>query len=117
METRYLYKGVKGIDERAKAYIEKKLQAIGKLLESILVQEVEIELDKKGKFRLEVMIETPYHLYRGEETAESIEASIDLIEGKLRDQILGDKERLETLRRRGGRSLKKKMVIDEAARF
>lgn len=121
MNIRYLYKEVK-IDDRTKNYITGKVEKLGKFFESYredaeISAEVEIDLDKKGKFRVEVMLQTPYDKYRGDDTTESIEGSIDSVYEELETQILRDKEKITTLRRRGGRSLKKKMVIDEKARF
>lgn len=113
---RLFFKGVR-IDERTEDYIRKRLLTIQKLLVKILRVEVEIDLDKKGKFRVEVMIKNPYKLYRAEDTTESIEGSIDSVTEDLKIQITRDKDRLVTLRRRGGRSVKKKTVIDENARF
>jgi ribosomal subunit interface protein len=82
-----------------------------------ITAEIEIDLDKKGKFRVEVMLHTPYQDYRGEDTTESVEGSIDNVYEELETQIRRDKEKIITLTRRGGRSIKKKMVIDENARF
>lgn len=113
---RLFFKGVK-IDERTEEYIRKRLGYMEKILDKILHVEVEIDLDKKGKFRTEVMVQTPYALYRAEDTTQSIEGSIDAVAEDLKIQINRDKDRLITLRRRGGRSIKKKMAIDENARF
>ncbi len=121
MNIRYLFKEVK-IDDRTKDYIEEKVQKLEKFFKSFhpdaeVSAEVEIDLDKKGKFRVEVMLHTPYEDYRGEDTTESIEGSIDAVYEGLESQIERDKDRIITLSRRGGRSLKKKMVVDEDARF
>jgi ribosomal subunit interface protein len=114
---RLYFKGLK-IDERTQEYVEKRLQAVQKLLEKINRIEVEIDMDKKkNKFRVEVMMKTPFQLYRAEETTESIEGSIDIVCEELRAQIRKDKDRVVSLRRRGGRSLKKKITIDQNARF
>lgn len=113
---RIFFQGVK-IDERTEDYIKKRLAALEKLLDKILRVEVEIDLDKKGKFRAEVMVKTPYKLYRAEDMTESIEGSIDLVVDDIKIQINRDKDRMVTLRRRGGRSIKKKIAIDENARF
>lgn len=113
---RLLMKGLK-IDNRTRDYIEKRLQAVRKMLDNILSVEVEIDLDKKGKFRAEAMVRTPYKLYRAEETTESIEGSIDLVVEQLKVQIRRSKDKITTLRKRGGRSIKKKTVIDNDARF
>jgi ribosomal subunit interface protein len=121
MNIRFLFKEVK-IDDRTESYVTEKIEKLGKFFESFhedakVSAEVEIDLDKKGKFRVEVMLHTPYQDYRGEETTESIEGSIDKVYEELETQIQRDKEKIATLRRRGGRSIKKKMVVDEGARF
>jgi ribosomal subunit interface protein len=113
---KFFFKGVR-IDERTEEYIKKRLNSLEKLLDKILQIEVEIDLDKKGKFRVEVMIKTPYKLYRSEEITESIEGSVDIVENELKTQITKDKGKRKTLIKRGGRSLKKKITLDENARF
>jgi ribosomal subunit interface protein len=121
MNVRFFLKEVK-IDERTEDYVRGKVEKLEKFFKSFrkdaeVSAEVEIELDKKGKFRVELMLNTPYKLYRGEHTTESIEGSMDTVYEELETQIDRDKDKIITLTRRGGRSLKKKMVIDENARF
>jgi len=121
MNIRFLFKEVR-IDDRTKDYVSEKIEKLGKFFrsfkkEAVISAEVEIDLDKKGKFRVEVMLYTPYQKYRGEDTTESIEGSIDSVYEELETQIRRDKDRIITMIRRGGRSLKKKMVVDENARF
>ncbi len=113
---RLFFKDIR-IDGRTEKYIRKRLEGLGKLLKRINHIEVEISLNKKGKFRAEIMVQTPYQLYRVEQTSESVEGSTDMAMDKLKMQIQKDTEKLVTLRRRGSRSIKKKMVIDENARF
>ena len=113
---RLFFKGVK-IDDRTEEYIRKRIGNIEKMLDNIIRVEIEIDLDKKGKFRVEVMVKTPYTLYRAEETTESIEGSVDLVEDELKTQIRRNKDRIITMRKRGGRSIKKKAVLDENSRF
>ncbi len=113
---RMFFRGLE-IDDRTKKYIEKRLGKIRKPLDNITKIEIEIDLDKKGKFRAEIMVKTPYELYRSEETTESVEGSIDIVCGELYNQIMKDKEKLIDLRKRGGRSLKKKMTLDKSARY
>jgi len=115
-QIRLLLKGLK-IDSRTRDYIEKRLQAVRKMLADILRVEVEIDLDKKGKFRAEAMVKTPQKLYRAEEITESVEGSIDLVVEQLKVQVRRSKNKAITLKKRGGRSIKKKTVIDEDARF
>jgi len=121
MNIRFLLKGVK-IDERTENYIRGKVEKLGKFFKSfrrdaVISAEVEIDLDKKGKFRVEVILHTPYKKYRGEDTTESIEGSIDSVYEEIENQIHHNKDRLITLQRRGGRSLKKRMVVDKKARY
>lgn len=113
---RLFFKGVK-IDERTKRYIQKRLETFEKIIDKPFNIEVEIDRDKKGKFRVEVMIKTPYDLFRAEETTESIEGSIDLVSSQIKIQIKKDKDKRETLVKRGGRSIKKKITLDKNARF
>ena len=114
--TRFMFKGVK-IDERTQEYIEKRLESIGKVNGKILQFEVEIDLDKKGKFRVELMVKTPKNLFRSEETTESIEGSTDIAVEEIKTQIIKDKERVTDLRIRGKRSIKKRIVVDKDARL
>jgi ribosomal subunit interface protein len=121
MNIRYLFKEVK-IDDRTKEYVTEKIEKLGKFFQSYhkdakITAEVEIDLDKKGKFRVEVMLFTPYQKYRGEDMTISIEGSVDSVYEELETQIRRDKDKIITLTRRGGRSIKKKMVVDESARF
>jgi len=121
MNIRFLFKDLK-IDDRTQDYVSEKVEKLGKFFQSYhedaeIHAEVEIDMDKKGKFRVEVMLQTPYAKYRGEDTTESIEGSIDSVYEALEQQIMKDKEKIITMTRRGGRSIKKKMVVDEGARF
>ena len=113
---RMFFQGVK-LDEREEKYVIKKLQAVEKVIKNISRIEVEIDYDKKkNNFRVEVMIKTPRKLYRAEDTTESIEGSIDLVEESLKEQAKKDVGKIRTLKMRGRRSLKKKTVVDSGAR-
>jgi ribosomal subunit interface protein len=105
------------IDNRTREYIEKRIEPLSKLEDKILNTEIEIEMDKKGKFRVEIMIKTPYNLYRSEEMSESIEGSADIAVDEIKMQIKKDKDKRRTLMMRGGLSIKKKSSIDKSARF
>lgn len=113
---RFLFKNV-DVEEKTREYILKRLDKVEKILENILQEEVEIEKDKIGQFRVEIMIKTPYKLYRAEETTESIEGSADLAVDSLKIQINRERDKRKTLIERGNRSIKKKNVLDENARF
>ena len=114
--TRYLAKGIE-LDERTNEYIEKRLQRLEKLVDRASRFEVEVSRDKKGKFRVEVMIHTPHNLYRAEETTISVEGSVDIVVDELELQLAKQKTKSRDLKRRGQRSIKKKVVLDKAARF
>lgn len=116
MQTRYLFTGL-DIDDRTREYIEKRLTRIEKLTDELDRFEVEIEKEKRGHFRVEVMIIGPHHQVRAEESTESVEASIDAVADELETQLVRQAEKRETEILRGARSIKKRLVIDENARF
>ena len=114
--VRFMCKDV-SLDQRTQDYIYKRIEKLNKFNGKILEYEVEIIMDKKGKFRVELMVKTPYKLYRTEETTESVEGSIDIVVDEMKNQIVKDKDKIKELRERGARSIKKKTVIAEEARF
>ena len=116
MNTRFLFKGV-DIDDRTKEYVVKRLGRVEKLVDPVSEFSIEIDQDKKGKYRVEIMVKTPHNLYRAEETAISIEGSTDVVIDELEVQIDKKKNKNRDLKLRGNRSIKKKMTVDEAARF
>ena len=113
---RVMFKGMDS-DKKAQEYIEKKLQKVNRIIKNVLEFEVEIDLNKKNQYRVELMVKTPHALYRAEEISQSIEGSADIACEELTMQIVKDKNKMVDLKRRGARSLKKKIVIDGDARF
>lgn len=113
---RFFFKGIE-VDDRTRSYIEKRLSTLDKFTDNILKSEVEIDLDKKGKFRVEVMVHTPRNMFRADNTTNSIEASTDMVVDELQVQVTHMKDKLRTLKKRGAMSLKKKVVVDGNARF
>lgn len=116
MNTRFLFQGTPG-DDPTKGYILKRLERIAKLLDPVTQYEIEVDRDKKGKYRVEIMAKTPHNLYRAEETSESAEGSADIVIDELEIQIDKRKNRNRDLRLRGERSIKKSTVLDDAARL
>jgi putative sigma-54 modulation protein len=112
----FLLKGLK-IDQRTKDYVEKKLEKLDKFLEKILGIEIEIEKDKRKFFRVKITVKNSGSCYLAEEISESIEGSLDMALEKIQQQIRKEKGKLMTMRKRGARSIKKKIVIDSKARF
>lgn len=116
MNARFLFRGVE-IDGRTQEYILKRLERIEKLTDPVSEFEIEIEKDKKGKFRVEIMVKTPRALLRAEDTTESIEGSTDIVIDELEAQVNKGRNRWKDLVRRGARSIKKMLVVDGSARF
>lgn len=116
MTTRFLLQ-TSDADDKARGYIVKKITKLEKLVDQASKIEIEVDKNKQGKYRVEVMIRAPRHLYRAEETSESIEGSVDLVAEKLLGEITRDKEKHLTMKRRGARSIKKKTTVDALARF
>lgn len=117
METRFLFQGVE-LDGKTMEYVAKRLTRIEKLIDPVSRLEVEVKKDKKGKFRVEVMVSVPRKkLYRSEETSESVEGSTDIVVDDIERQITEEKDRDDALTRRGARSIKKKLTLNEKARF
>ena len=116
MKSNFLAKDT-SIREESKEYILKRLSEIEDLFREDSLFEIEVDKDKKHFYRVEVNIHEPNKLYRAEETSESVEGSIDMVIDKLRVQIVRDKGKRRDLQDRGARSIKKKIVLDESARF
>lgn len=105
------------VDEKTRAYMEKKIDTAGKMLEGLIRAEAEISQDKRELYKVEVSIFVDGSVFRAEEMSKTIEEAIDKIEKELQEQIRDNKERAVTEKRRGGRSIKKKLVVAEDARF
>lgn len=114
--VRMFYKGLQ-IDERTQDYITKRLATLEKFNGNIQQVEVEIDVDKKGKFHVEIIVKTPRNTFIAENTTESIEGCVDLNIDAIQDQITHLKDKLHTLKKRGALSLKKKLALDGNARF
>lgn len=105
------------VDEQTKRYIEKRLERIEKFIEPEARFEVEVDSEKRGQFRVEVMVVGPHSHLRAEETTESVEGSIDTVVDELEAQIAKKDGKERDMNIRQERSLKKKLTIDEGARF
>jgi len=116
MKTRFLYKGDTK-NERSTAYIVKKLERLEKLVEETALFEIELSEEKDNAFRVEVMVSVSGELFRAEETSISIEGSIDKVVDELEGQITKLHNKKRDLDVRSERSMKKKLVVDEDARF
>lgn len=110
------------VAEREKEYINERMEKIIRLMPNYsdqdeIICDVEAYQDKKSFWNLEVSLQTPHNLYRAEETNHTLTHACDKVEEILKRQISRGKQRAKDLRERGRRSLKKKISIDEKARF
>ncbi len=111
MNTRFLFKGVE-VNALAREYMLKRLERVEKLVDPVSKFEIEVGLSEQKKFRVEVMVRTPHHLYRAEEVTETAEGSMDIVVDKLEHQIVSDKEKQKDLKRDGGREIKEMLHTD-----
>lgn len=117
MNIEYYHKNIDPLGVASRSYIEDKIEAVGKLTD---VRDVNIEISqrKDGDFYMNVTVRAMNGSeYRAEEKSQSVQACIDIIQDELRQQIRRDTEKARDLKRRGGRSIKKKLTIDEKARL
>lgn len=121
MRTHFLF-GEGTVTSEDKKYIQNKIDKLEKLFNNYdapdeLFAEIDLGQNKKGFWRLEIMIKTPRNLYRVEKIDEIITEAMDQAEDVLKKQIRRKSEKRKDLKERGGRSIKKKTVVDEKARF
>lgn len=117
MNIEYYHKNIDPLGSATREYIEEKIIAIGKMTE-LRDAHIEISQRKDGDFYMNIVVRsTDGYEYRAEERSQSVNACIDIIQDELRNQIRRDTEKARDLIRRGGRSIKKKMTIDENARL
>lgn len=112
MNTRFLFKGVE-VNALTREYMLKRLERIERLVDKVSLFEIEVGISEHKHFRVEVMIKTPHHLYRAEETSETAEGSMDIVVDKLERQVVADTKRQEDLRRSGGREIKHRLQSEE----
>ncbi|MFC1644621.1 HPF/RaiA family ribosome-associated protein [Patescibacteria group bacterium] len=119
--TRFMYKGQEIEDQSRRDFVEdyilKRLEVIDRMIEKITKIDVEINLDRRGFYRVEIMVHTPRNMFRAQEVSESIEGSADIAVDELKTQIRRKKDKVWTKVMRGARSIRKKMSLDKDARF
>ncbi|HHX58272.1 MAG TPA: ribosome-associated translation inhibitor RaiA [Candidatus Moranbacteria bacterium] len=106
MKIRYLLKKIT-LSDREKDYLEKKIQRFEKyfrsLTESTLQAEVEAEKDTKGIWRVELMIKSPYNLYRVSKKGKTFLEAVDLADAALQAQVRKGREKIKERRRKAER--------------
>lgn len=105
MNTRFLFKGVE-VNALAREYILKRLERVERLVDPVSKYEIEIGMNEQRRFRVEVMVRTPHHLYRAEESMTTAEGAMDIVVDKLENQIVSDKKKQKDLKRNGAREIK-----------
>jgi len=115
MNIKYYFKNTDSIDDETREYIEKKIDSVAKLI-TIEQTKVEIEKQKNGYY-MHVHLDCGRDLFLAEEKDKSINVCIDNIENELKSQIRRNKKKNIVLKKRGARSIKKKLTIDENARL
>ncbi len=103
------------LTEPIKAYATGKILAISKFLhksgdEAVTIIELERTTDHHNKgevYRTVINLTVSGKLYRAEVTNSDLYASIDLAKDELARELIGDKNRKETLFRRGARLAKR----------
>lgn len=116
------YFGEVKLNPEERKYLIKKIE---KIKESILIncakEEILAELtvgqDKKKKWSLEVVFKVPKNTFQVAKEGFNLTEIMDEAEEVLVRQILRKKEKIQVLRKRGSRSLRKQRTIDEGARF
>jgi len=103
-------------------YLIKKIE---KIKDSILVScednEIMVELrvgqDKKKEWSLDVSFKIPKSVFQVKQKGFELTQVMDTVEEILVRQVLRKKEKINDLRKRGSRSIRKKRTIDGGARF
>ncbi|MCA9364649.1 MAG: ribosome-associated translation inhibitor RaiA [Candidatus Moranbacteria bacterium] len=103
--------------EESKEYIEKRVTTLQKFFNKVTRAEVSVNKDKKGFFSVRLGIMTPGKVFTAKESAKTVEAAVDELEDAIKTQVRRTKEKAIDLGRRRGRSVKKKIAIDDHARF
>ena len=107
-------------------YIEEKIGGLRKFLkkDNPELTEAQVEVGKitRGQrqgdiFRAEVNLAVGGQFFRVEETAESLQAAVDLVKEELAREIRRKKDKIQTISLRGARSWKKFWRLNPLARF
>ncbi len=115
MDIKYYFKNIDTLGESEREYIEKKINSISELIK---IEKVKVEIEKQKVFyHMSIQLDCVKDVFYAKEEDKLINACIDKIEDELKKQVRRTKKKNKDLLERGGRSLKKKMVVDKEARF
>ncbi len=116
MNIQYYHKNIDALGEASRTYIESKLDDIADI-RPINSARIEIDQIKTGDFHMSVQINCGRDVFFADATTPSVQACIDEIKDELATQMRRKKKRMRDLMKRGARSLKKKLTIDDNARL
>lgn len=116
------YFGEVKLNQKEKGYL---LDKIKKIKSGILTNfkdnetlaELRVSQDKKKEWSIELSFDVPKSKFEASKKGFGLTEVMDEIEEVITRQILRKKEKLQSLRKRGSRSLRKMRTIDGAARF
>ena len=116
------YLGEVKLREKEREYL---LEKIKKIKDGVLVNlkddetiaELRVSQDKKKEWTIEVSFSVPRNQFEATKKGFELTEVMDEIEEVIKRQILRNKEKVQDLRKRGSRSIRKKRTIDEGARF
>lgn len=101
MQTKFLLNGLK-LHQNEQDYLEERIQKAKRLIpnfdEEQVFPEIEVQKDKKGFWRVELMIKTPYNLYRADKTAKTLLGAADQTEEALTKQIRRKRDKIKDKR-------------------
>lgn len=108
------------ISDQEKEYVTKKITKVKKLLSKYkkddeLRIEVELELDKRNFWRVEVIVKTPKDTYRVEKSKHTIREAVDEVEDALMKQIRRNEEKQLEVNRKNTK--KEELIKKESENF
>jgi len=121
MKIREYYNEVR-LNEDEKKYLLGKIEKIkdGLLVhckENEIMVELRVSQDKKKEWSIEASFKIPKNVFQASKQGFGLTEVMDEVEEVITRQILRKKEKIQDLRKRGSRSLRKKRTIDGGARF
>ncbi|MCK5080707.1 MAG: HPF/RaiA family ribosome-associated protein [Candidatus Moranbacteria bacterium] len=116
------YFGEVRLNPEERKYLVKKIEKIKESVlsnykENEISAELRVSQNKKREWSLEVSFKVPKNVFQASRKGFALTEVMDEVEEVIVRQILRKKEKLQDLRKRGSRSLRKKRTIDGDARF
>lgn len=116
MKIEYYHKNIDHLTDPSKNFISEKLSVFEEICERPQIR-IELDKTKAGYFHMHVRLDDDGTAYYAEAEYGAIESCIEAVRNELMAQITKHKDKKRDLDRRTGRSLKKKLTIDDKARL